>query len=43
LKKDRFFEIGQELYYDGAVDALEEIIFTLNNQIEGEINIDPNR
>jgi hypothetical protein len=23
-KKDRFFEIGQELYYDSIVDALEK-------------------
>jgi hypothetical protein len=41
--KERFFEIGQEIYSDGGIDALENMFFTLNNRIEGEINIDASK
>ena len=42
-KKERFFEIGQELYDDGGIDALENMFFTLNNRVEGEINTDASK
>jgi len=41
--KERFLEIGQEIYSDGGIDALENMFFTLNNRIEGEINIDASK
>ena len=41
--KERVFEIGQELYSDGGIDALENMFFTLNNRIEGEINTDASK
>ena len=41
--KERFLEIGQEIYSDGRIDALENMFFTLNNRIEGEINIDASK
>jgi hypothetical protein len=42
-KKERFFEIGKELYDDGGIDALENMFFTLNNRVEGEINTDASK
>ncbi len=40
-KKQRITEIGQELYADGGLDALENFFFVIKNRIEGEINQDP--
>ncbi|NIP62385.1 MAG: hypothetical protein GWN01_16560 [Nitrosopumilaceae archaeon] len=40
-KKKRIAEIGQELYSDGGVDALENMFFTLKNRITEEIGKDP--
>ena len=37
-QKRRFFEIGQEIYTDSGIDALENMFFALNNRIEGELN-----
>ncbi len=40
-KKTRVQEIGQELFDDGGVDALENFFFVISNRIEGEINKSP--
>ena len=40
-KKQRFKEIGQELFESGGVDAMENFFFTVDNRIQGEINQDP--
>ena len=40
-KKKRISEIGQELYADGGVDALENFFFALKNRITEEIGKDP--
>ena len=40
-KKTRIREIGQELFDDGGVDALENFFFAISNRIEGEINKSP--
>lgn len=40
-KKTRITEIGQELYLDGGVDALENFFFALKNRITQEIEKDP--
>lgn len=40
-KKKRFSEIGQELFDDGGVDAMENFFFVVNNRITEEINLDP--
>ena len=40
-KKERFKEIGKELYESGGVDALENFFFAVDNRIQGEINLDP--
>ena len=40
-KKTRIQEIGQELFDDGGVDALENFFFAISNRIEGEINKSP--
>ena len=40
-KKTRIQEIGQELFVDGGVDALENFFFAISNRIEGEINKSP--
>lgn len=40
-KKKQITEIGQELYSDGGVDALENFFFVLKNRITEEINQDP--
>lgn len=40
-KKKRIAEIGQELYSDGGVDALENMFFVLKNRITEEIGKDP--
>jgi len=40
-KKQRFKEIGHELFENGGVDAMENFFFAVNNRIQGEINQDP--
>jgi len=40
-KHKRITEIGQELYADGGVDALENFSFVLKNRIMQEIEKDP--
>ena len=40
-KKERFKEIGKELYESGGVDAQENFFFAVDNRIQGEINKDP--
>ena len=40
-KKKRIAEIGQELFLDGGVDALENFFFALKNRIIQEIEKDP--
>ena len=40
-KKERFKEIGKELYESGGVDALENFFFAVENRIEGEIEKSP--
>ena len=40
-KHKRITEIGQELYNDGGVDALENFSFVLKNRITEEIGKDP--
>ena len=40
-KKSRFKEIGQELFADGGVDAMENFFFAVDNRIEGEIGKSP--
>ena len=40
-KKKRITEIGNELYLDGGVDALENFFFALQNRITQEIEKDP--
>jgi hypothetical protein len=42
-QKKRFHEIGQEIYSDGGIDALENMFFALTNRIQGELNQDPTR
>ncbi len=40
-KKQRLKEIGQELFNDGGVDAMENFFFVVENRITGEIEKDP--
>ena len=40
-KKNRITQIGQELYADGGVDAMENFFFAVKNRIIGEIQKDP--
>lgn len=40
-KQKRITEIGQTLYDDGGVDAMENFFFAVKNRIIGEINQDP--
>ena len=40
-KKKRITEIGNELFLDGGVDALENFFFALQNRITQEIEKDP--
>lgn len=40
-KKKRITEIGQELFMDGGIDALENFFFALKNRIIQEIEKDP--
>lgn len=40
-KKKRIMEIGQELFLDGGIDALENFFFSLKNRIIQEIEKDP--
>ena len=40
-KHKRITEIGQELYADGGMDAMENFFFVLKNRITEEIDKDP--
>tara|TARA_B100000029_G_scaffold116791_2_gene109708 strand:+ start:4591 stop:4845 length:255 start_codon:yes stop_codon:yes gene_type:complete len=40
-KKERFTEIGKELFADGGIDAMENFFFVVDNRVQGEINKDP--
>ncbi len=40
-KKKRMSEIGQELYSDGGLDALENFFFVIRNRVKEEIGKDP--
>ena len=40
-KKKRITEIGQELFLDGGIDALDNFFFSLKNRIIQEIEKDP--
>ncbi len=40
-KKERFKEIGKELFDDGGVDAMENFFFAVDNRIQGEIEQSP--
>jgi len=40
-KKKRITEIGQEIFDDGGLDALENFFFVLKNRITAEIKKDP--
>jgi len=40
-KKKRIAAIGQELFMDGGIDALENFYFALKNRIVQEIEKDP--
>jgi hypothetical protein len=40
-KKKKITEIGQELFLDGGIDALENFFFSLKNRIIQEIEKDP--
>ena len=40
-KKKRISEIGQEIFDDGGIDAMENFFFVLKNRITEEINKDP--
>ena len=42
-KKKRIAEIGQELFLDGGIDALENFFFSLKNRIIQEIEKDPSQ
>ena len=42
-KKKRITEIGQELFLDGGIDALENFFFSLKNRIIQEIEKDPSQ
>jgi hypothetical protein len=39
-KMERVKKIGDELFQDGGIDALENFWFTVSNRIEGEIEKD---
>ena len=40
-KRKRITEIGNELFLDGGVDAMENFFFALQNRITQEIEKDP--
>ncbi len=40
-KRQRMKEIGNELFADGGLDALENMFFALENRIKEEIGKDP--
>ncbi|MFB5605495.1 MAG: hypothetical protein ACE5R5_07940 [Nitrosarchaeum sp.] len=40
-KKKRITAIGEELFLDGGIDALENFYFSLKNRITQEIEKDP--
>ena len=40
-KKKRMSEVGQELYSDGGLDALENFFFVIRNRVKEEIGKDP--
>lgn len=39
-KEDRIREIGQELFADGGIDALENMYFSIEHRIKEEISKD---
>lgn len=41
LKKQRIKEIGQQIYSDGGLDALENMFFAIKNRIVEETGQDP--
>jgi hypothetical protein len=40
-KQKRITEIGNELFTDGGIDAMENFFFVVTNRITEEINKDP--
>ena len=40
-KKERFKEIGKELFESGGLDAMENFFFAVDNRIQGEIEQSP--
>jgi len=40
-KRQRIQEIGQELFVDGGVDAMENMYFAIEHRINDEIKKDP--
>ena len=40
-KKSRISEIGETLFSDGGVDAMENIFFAIQNRVKEEIGKDP--
>ena len=40
-KQKRITEIGNELFADGGIDAMENFFFVVTNRITEEINKDP--
>jgi hypothetical protein len=40
-KKKRISDIGQELFLDGGIDAMDNFFFSIKNRIIGEIEKDP--
>ena len=43
VKKERFKEIGKELFESGGFDAMENFFFSVDNRIQGEIKKDPSQ
>lgn len=42
IKEKRIKEIGQELFADGGIDALENMYFSIEHRIRDEISRDAN-
>lgn len=40
VKEERIVEIGQELFADGGVDALENMYFSIEHRVRDEISQD---
>jgi hypothetical protein len=40
IKEDRIKEIGQELFADGGIDALENMYFSIEHRVKDEISKD---